>query len=783
MSAIAGFGSGVGGTSNLDAGGSGAVPGSTSSSETGGHFASGGASSETSEIAIGGVSGNAQTGGSAGFGSSNVGGTVPVGGQSNGGGSSFAGSLGLGGATRDPCALVDCRRHSHCVVGSNDLGTCACDSGYVQDGLQCYSTSAIVDVAAGDAHSCAVRSDGTVGCWGWNMDGALGDGGVVDESPVPLLVPNVTNAIAIGAGGHASCALLSNHTIKCWGFLGGGRAEPSPVLIEGLSNVASLAVGGPTSCAVLDDGSAYCWGVLSPTDSIVSIAPIKVSRDEGPAVRSVFAGYGRIWAILADDTVHVLADSGNVLDEESLLESASRFSVGVYGKAPPCVVMLDGSVRCAEANNSGVGAPWSFTVESGYSDVVGLGRGTGFRCAVRGDGGVLCSGSNTYGELCDGTFINREDPSPAVGLENTTRIAASWFHGCALDQGGKLRCWGMNAHGALGDGRDEFPIEIPELTDATQICLGHESACVVDASSRLRCWGNGYASSSPADWLSGVRSCAGGSSACAVMLDDTVQCWGSNDQGQLGDGTKADRSSPTPVLGLTRVSQIATGTHSCAVRLDGTLYCWGRNDLNQVGDGTTNERLTPVAVPGISTAMTVAVGTNHSCAALRDGTVRCWGDNTRGQLGNGTTVADSGVVVALGLADIVRLDILGDVTLALNRRGDAYRWGGWSSASNGSETETIVDHTPHPWNAPSQIAEVASSSCVRLLSGEVQCNFTGTWSRVIGWGETKSLAVESGLTCAITKGNRVICNGVGWNGELGDSYPRHRPWPELVASW
>lgn len=760
------------------------IGGRDGSAETGGLAPSNGGAAGARDSLGGTSSWTNDSGGSSGMGTSDnsIGGSS-TGGNASGGATGAAGSDATGGALNDPCALVDCRRHSHCVKGSSNVGTCVCDAGYEREGLQCYSTSPIVDVAAGDAHTCALRADGTVGCWGWNMDSALGDGGLVEDSPIPLSVPGITNAIAIGAGGHASCALLANRTVKCWGFLGGGRAESSPVLIEGLTNVVSLAVGGPTTCAVLEDGTAYCWGALSPTDNIVSLAPIRVSRDSGPKVRSMFAGYGRIWAILTDDTLHALADSGDVLSEEVLLDQALRFSVGANGKAPPCVVMQDGSVRCPEANGTGVGAPWSFPALTGYADVLALGRGVGFRCGVRGDGGVLCSGSNNYGELCDGTYTSRDTPLSAVGLSNTTKIAASWFHACAIDQAGKLRCWGTDSHGALGDGRDEFPIEIPNITEAKEVCLGSESACVLDAASNLSCWGNGYSSSTPKLWLSGVSSCSGGSTTCAVMQDGTVHCWGSNEQGQLGDGTKVSRTLPSPVLDLSGVTQVAAGTHSCAVRVDGSVVCWGKNDLGQVGDGTSVERLSPAAVLGITTATSVVVGPTHSCAVLRDGSVRCWGDNARGQLGNGTTASATGAVVALGLTGIERLFISSDTTLALDSQGNAFRWGGWIPATSGSETEIVVDHTPHRWNAPGGIAEVASGYYLRLKSGEVQCNFTGSWARSIGWGETKQLAVSSGLMCAITNTNRVLCSGVGWNGELGDGHRWQRSWPELVASW
>ena len=123
-------------------------------------------------------------------------------------------------------------------------------------------------IDAGDAHTCALIQDGTVQCWGWNIEGQLGNGGGSD-SDTPVQVAGLkTRATAIATGGSHTCALLATGGVECWGAnlygqLGNGTTSDSasPVPVSGLaSGVMSIGAGLYHSCALLDGGSATCWG-------------------------------------------------------------------------------------------------------------------------------------------------------------------------------------------------------------------------------------------------------------------------------------------------------------------------------------------------------------------------------------------------------------------------------------------------------------------------------------------------------------------------------------------
>jgi hypothetical protein len=132
---------------------------------------------------------------------------------------------------------------------------------------------------------------------------------------------------------------------------------------------------------------------------------------------------------------------------------------------------------------------------------------------------------------------------------------------------------------------------------------------------------------------------AGGSHTCALVAGGRVKCWGSNASGEIGDGTRIARTSAVSVIGLpVPVVAISLGeSHSCALTTGGEVRCWGSNYNGQLGDGTAMDRSTPVTVAGLSSGVkAIAAGRNHTCALTTGGAMLCWGNNGYGQLGDGT---------------------------------------------------------------------------------------------------------------------------------------------------
>src|SRR5262249_28139995 len=127
---------------------------------------------------------------------------------------------------------------------------------------------------------------------------------------------------------------------------------------------------------------------------------------------------------------------------------------------------------------------------------------------------------------------------------------------------------------------------------------------------------------------------AGSEHTCGLAADGRAFCWGLNTAGELGDGTRTNRTAPTPVAGGLVFTSIAAGSGStCGVATDRSLYCWGSNVLGQLGDGQPIAygggamSAVPRRVVGGFTAGQASVGLQYACAVTSIGQGLCWGSN------------------------------------------------------------------------------------------------------------------------------------------------------------
>ncbi|MEA2973890.1 MAG: hypothetical protein QOG82_2348 [Actinomycetota bacterium] len=270
----------------------------------------------------------------------------------------------------------------------------------------------------------------------------------------------------------------------------------------------------------------------------------------------------------------------------------------------------------------------------------------------------LAWGWNAFGQLGDGSTVDRRAPVPIANLTDVIQVAAGAYHDLALRADGTVWASGWNDLGLLGDGTTAprtTPVQVVGLTDVVAVS-------------------------------------AGSFHSVALKRDGTVWAWGWNGMGQIGDGTTIQRPTPVKVAMLTDVVQVSAGlVHTLALKKDGTVWSWGWNGAGQLGDGGTVEEHTPVRARGLTDAISVGAGSYHSLAVKRDGTVVSWGWNTFAQLGDGTTVDHRTPQPVAGLAHVAGVAGGYYHSLAVHDDGtvSAWGWNGFGAVGDGTTTDRL----------------------------------------------------------------------------------------------
>ncbi|MCY1007974.1 hypothetical protein OV079_20920 [Nannocystis pusilla] len=473
-----------------------------------------------------------------------------------------------------------------------------------------------VRLAAGGDHLCAVGRDGHVLCIGTGSEGQLGDGrpptreparsphGIAVARPRVAEVVDLDDAVSAAVGGESACALRRTGALACWGEnrdgqLGDGskrpRDRPGPV-VE-LADVVELAVGSAHACVRRERGEVACWGY----DEFAQAGPRPPATAVPPAVHPIAA------TGLAVGQVHACAwnDGG-----------AWCWGDDTYGQ------LGDGARARRDAP----------TAVPGLGRVRELVVGARHTCALEHGGTVMCWGDDTFGQLA-GRGVPRGEPvdehagplplppvdtrsrarpGPVAGLADVVDLAAYEHRTCALRRGGAVVCWHAFAEAPLAQERT--------IAGAVELVVGAAHACSRDASGKVRCWGanhsgrlgDGTTESRDADVAvrgldDAVALAAGRLHTCALRRGGDVVCWGDGMLGQLGDGSRADRAAPTRVPDLGPARAVAAGEDAtCAIGQAGRVHCWG----DGAGGGG---RFAPELV-GDAPAEVLAVGAHGACS-------------------------------------------------------------------------------------------------------------------------------------------------------------------------
>jgi alpha-tubulin suppressor-like RCC1 family protein len=405
----------------------------------------------------------------------------------------------------------------------------------------------VVQVAAGPGVSCALTMSGRVYCWGSNQYGALGDGTASNHSQATEIAQDIngqpfTGVTEISIGGDFVCARKGDGSIWCWGAgdlgqLGDGHTStdggiyivrsPKKVQVTG----ASVLAGAFHTCLPNGSGAFVCFG--SNYGGELGHAPGSQGDTQAPYL------------------LGTIAANGTPLNGPSI-QGETQASMGWFFG---CARKMDTSVWCWGSNDYkalGVldagSTPTPIQVH-GASDQGFLtniasvsARGLEHACAVDNSNQVWCWGGADEGQLGPGVAPTFQARSLPVNIPiSVSAVAVAGYTSCAIDQSGRILCWGANDLGQLGHdpASTQSPADTPSCPITNKPCNNNPR----------------YIDDVLKGFFAPVSAIAvGGDHGCALKTDGTVWCWGSDAVGQLGDGNggpdAGEQFYPVQVVGL-----------------------------------------------------------------------------------------------------------------------------------------------------------------------------------------------------------------------------------------
>jgi alpha-tubulin suppressor-like RCC1 family protein len=404
-------------------------------------------------------------------------------------------------------------------------------------------------------------------------------------------------------------------------------------------------------------------------------------------------------------------------------------------------------------------------------------------CAIRSIDDLFCVGSNTHGQLGNGTNISTTDPQKVSGISNVASVSVGDTSSCAVTKSGSLYCWGDNSSGQLGIGTTEnknVATLVSNITNVSKVAVGGNFACALNTEGLLFCWGandqgqlaNDTKSGSlipvqiaaaPADLL-GIA--VNGKRVC--VLNTEVSCWGGF--ASFVFPTELRNWVPVKVSGSAGVTSVSLGSDFGCLNFGTSVSCWGANDHGQLGNGTKVQSSSLVQVNAISNSDQLALGDHFGCITDTIKETYCWGQNNFGQLGVTAgpdqvtripTGAESSAYIGAGGSTLCSLELTG----AINCLGD----------SNAGQTGYLqVSPTPLVNSSETSVTKVsagADTTCAINSAGSLKC-WGALVPEILESTTFVDISVGNNSACAVTTAKKVFCWGANGSGQLGDDTNR-----------
>lgn len=491
-----------------------------------------------------------------------------------------------------------------------------------------------VKVSAGYAHVLALKADGTLWAWGENNHGQVGDGTLVNKS-TPVQIGAGTSWESIAAGNTFSAALRADGTIWSWGDNGAGSLgdgtttqRTSPVQAGTATDWVSISVTGYTSLGLKSNGTFWAWGdntfgEMGNGTTTLSSSPLQI----GTATDWVAFEGGELFAL--------------GLKANGTVSAWGRNNTGQIGNG------VSGTVETSPVQISGSLSGW-LSISAGWKHTI----------AIKENGTLWGWGENSYGQVGDGTTIQRTSPVQIGVGTNWIGVATGYNFSLAIKSDGTLWAWGENTYGELGDATTvskSSPVQVGTANNWTTVTAGTDFSVGLKSDGTLWTWGRdnvgqqgtSYGGDRSSPGQVGVANTwtsisAGAQHVLALRSNGTLWSWGFNFNGQLGNGGSGGAIVPTQQGIVTNwVGLYASEANSHGIKSDGTRWSWGANSSGQLGDGTTTSKNAPTQMGALSTWLVLSPGWQQTTALKADGTYWGWGRNDIGQLGDNTLINKS----------------------------------------------------------------------------------------------------------------------------------------------
>ena len=542
----------------------------------------------------------------------------------------------------------------------------------------------------------AVKSaDGSVWMWGLASSGQLGDNTITNRSS-PVSVVGAHSFTTVAGGQNNGLGLKSaDGSAWAWGLGTSGQpgdntatSKSSPVSVVGAHSFSVISGGANSSLALkANDGSAWAWGTSASGqvgDNTITNRSSPVSVVGAHSFSAISGGNAYSLALKSDNGsawAWGLASSGQLGDNTitnrsspvSVIGAHSFTAISTENSASLALKGGDGSAWAWGLGTSGQPGDNTATSKSSPVSVVGahsfsvISGGGNYGLALKSDNGSAWAwGNNSIGQLGDNTGANRSSPVSVVGAHSFSKISTGSSNSYALKSDGSVWAWGTRLSGAIGNNESD---------------LVASPVSVVGAHS--------------------FNAISGGTSFSLALKsnDGSIWTWGLGNNGQLGDNTIANKSSPVSVVGAHSFSAISAGSQSAfslALKSnDGSTWAWGLGGGGRLGDNTVANKSSPVSVVGAHSFNIIVAGTSHSLAVKSsDGSAWAWGFGTSGQLGDNTILSKSSPISVVGAHSFSSISA-GNTFLVALKGNDGSIWA-WGLASSGQLGDNTITNRSSP---------------------------------------------------------------------------------------